>query len=326
MAYQIQWHRPDKAGGSLRGIVQLEPGASVRIGREAGNDILLPDGSVSRLHAELYSDNEAVYVVDSSSHNGTRLDGQMIVRSVWRPGQKLSIGPFLFELALANGAVVGQAGSKPHLPVPPIDPAGLPQVAGPAEGGRIKLDDVYRRAKANDAAAVRQLFSGFLSRGEQAVDCGYLGALGFIWPEHSFWCVTPSRVCGMMINASGLIDFQFGFLKALNVAYFHQPSLVKLWLTVIAWCVTIVTIALLVFAMLSGAYPGWVGWLLGVLILVLGLLMIPWVIRAYYRYAKSGCVFFTKEHVPICVFADRQSLKDAQRFISVYAEQKRALE
>jgi hypothetical protein len=71
-------------------------------------------------------------------------------------------------------------------------------------------------------------------------------------------------------------------------------------------------------------YNFWIGIVFGVVILVIGFLLIPWVIRVYYRFAKSGCVFFTKEHIPIFIFSDRQSLKDAQRFINVYAEQKRA--
>lgn len=328
MGHQIRWCKIDNPQGN-KNIFQLAPNSLARIGREIGNDILLVDETVSRLHAELYSDAKNVYVVDSGSHNGTQLDGKMVIRSVWHPGQLLTIGPFKFELCQADELPFGQkapqvsaasvgADSK-------IDPAHLPRAAGDANVGRIKLSEVYQRAKANDPSAVHELFAGFLSRGEQVVDCGYLGALGFYFPEHSFWCVTHSRVCGMLVNSSGRVDFTFGFLKALNTGFFHQPSVVKLWITIIMWLLFMALCALSLFYYVTTllGYAVWIGATFGLVIEVLSFWLIPWVERVYYRYSKSGCVFFTRELVPILIFADRKSLKEAQRFISVYADQKR---
>jgi hypothetical protein len=251
----------------------------------------------------------------------------MIVRAAWHPGQLLKIGHFVFELIRADELPLGDVAVQAlesRAANSRIDPTHLPRAAGVAKEGRIKLDDVYRRAKTNDASAVRELFAGFLSRGEQVMDCGYLGALGFLFPEHSFWCVTQSRVCGMLANASGRVDFQFGFLKAVNTGFFHQPSVVNLWITIAVWLVFMGLTALSVYAyvILFLGYSVWLGAIFGVLIAALGVWLIPWVIRCYYRYTKSGCVFFTRELVPIFIFADRQRLKEAQRFISVYADEK----
>src|SRR4029077_17871357 len=94
--------------------------------------------------------------------------------------------------------------------------------------------DVYQRAKKNDRQAVREFFLGFLGRNETVIDTGYLGSLGLIFPEHSFWCVTTARVCGMIVNASGRLDFMFCFLKAVDVAYFHQPPGGGLWIALLS--------------------------------------------------------------------------------------------
>ena len=325
MAYQIRWSRQGSTSSADNGIRPLDPTRSLTIGREVGADIQLPDSAVSRLHAEIYIEDQRVYVRDASSANGTKIDGKMVVRANWLPGQVLTVGPFRLDLT-------GQ-GDGSMMPATALDTLAGSRLAnmGDDGSGRIELGDVYQRAKQNDPQAVRQLFSGFMSRQEQIVDCGYLGALGFIFPEHSFWCVTNNRACGLLMNASGRVDFAFGFLKALDVAYFRQPSLVGLWVTVIVWVLFVLSMALSAVGTGTAMWNftsiiyGIMFYLLAVGLIAGGLLMIRWVIRAYYRFAKSGCVFFTKEHVPIFVFADRQNLKAAQRFIAVYAEQKAAI-
>ena len=55
------------------------------------------------------------------------------------------------------------------------------------------------------------------------------------------------------------------------------------------------------------------------------MLRIPWVTRFYYRFTKSGCAFFTKEHVYMPILADRNNLKAAQSMLRVFEEQKRTL-
>ena len=60
----------------------------------------------------------------------------------------------------------------------------------------------------------------------------------WIFPEHSFWCITNARIHGLVVNASGRLDLTFCFLKAVDVAYFHQPSRVGLWVTIVFYLLT----------------------------------------------------------------------------------------
>jgi hypothetical protein len=161
-------------------------------------------------------------------------------------------------------------------------------------------------------------------------DAGYLGALGLIFPEHSFWCITNARMCGMVVNASGRVDFTFCFLKAVDVANFHQPSRVGLWVTIIFYLLTVALIGsgLVLVGVSLGITPGGVvSFLLGLLVLVAGIYLLPLVTRFYYRFTKSGCTFFTKERIftHMTILADRTNLKAAQSMLRLFEEQKRAL-
>ncbi|ABC80916.1 FHA domain containing protein [Anaeromyxobacter dehalogenans 2CP-C] len=64
--------------------IVLEPGpdgAPLRVGRAAGNDIVIDDPTLSRAHLELVRDGDARWrVADVGSSNGTRLAGARIGR------------------------------------------------------------------------------------------------------------------------------------------------------------------------------------------------------------------------------------------------------
>jgi pSer/pThr/pTyr-binding forkhead associated (FHA) protein len=329
VAFQISWYHSSDHSAPHRGFRQLKLAESVTVGREDGADILLKDKAVSRLHAEIYVDGGGVHIRDRNSSNGIRIDGKRINEAIWVPGQKLAVGPFVLELAPSS------AGTSPDIVVPSHKPSIAPsRLAEPSPGGRVELGDVFVRARQNDKHAVHELFSGFLGRTEQMIDCGYLGALGFIFPEYSFWAVTNSRVCGLLINHGGWMNFNFGFTKSLNRALFVQPSMVTLWITLILWVIGTVLVSLSMFiwvwyAIYYSTLSSVLAWFLGIIVLFVvagcGVLLIPWVVRAYYRWVKAGCIFWTQELVPIVIPADRHSLRDAQRFISVFTDQKRML-
>ncbi len=195
--------------------------------------------------------------------------------------------------------------------------------------GRLELGDIYQRAKKNDPQAVRQLFLGFLGRNETVIDAGYLGGLGLIFPEHSFWCITNARIHGLVVNAAGRLDLSFLFLKAVDVAHFHQPSRVGLWATIIFYVLTVAVIGTALMAsgmMVGGLTPAAVGLvILGILVIAAGCYLLPVVSRFYYRFTKSGCAFYTKEHVCMPILADRKSLQAAQSMLRLFEEQKRIL-
>jgi hypothetical protein len=324
MRVQVQWLKEGSSDPSSSGSAYLSEGESATVGRETGVDIKLTDISVSRLHAEVYVEDGAVIIKDAGSTNGTILDGKQVVQSRWEPGQSVRIGAYRLSLVALPGAL-----ERPRTGVPQVSrPAPKISALGPSGSGSVELGDVYQRAKMNDPQAVRQLFMGFLGRNETVIDAGYLGALGVIFPEHSFWCITNARICGMVVNASGRVDFTFCFLKAVDVAHFHQPSRVGLWVTIIFYLLMVVSIGsgLVVGGVMLGITPGGlVSLVIGILVFAAGIYLLPLVTRFYYRFTKSGCAFFTKEHVYMAILADRNNLKAAQSMLRLFEEQKRVL-
>jgi hypothetical protein len=320
----MQWLKDGSSDPSSSGSAYLSEGESATIGRETGVDIQLRDRDVSRLHAEVYMEDGAVIIKDAGSTNGTLLDGKRVVQSRWGLGQSVRIGPYRLSLValpnvLAQPSVGAQQGNRRAAEI---------SVPAPPQSGSVKLGDVYQRAKMNDPQAVRQLFMGFLGRNETVINAGYLGALGVIFPEHSFWCITNARICGMVVNASGRVDFTFCFLKAVDVANFHQPSRVGLWVTIIFYLLIVALIGSGLIAggvMLGSTSGGVVLFLLGLLVFAAGIYLVPLVTRFYYRFTKSGCAFYTKEHVYMAILADRNNLKAAQFMLRLFEEQKRTL-
>jgi pSer/pThr/pTyr-binding forkhead associated (FHA) protein len=55
---------------------QFELAGELTVGREAGNDVVLPEGGLSRKHARFYDQGGQVFVEDLGSSNGTFVDGQ----------------------------------------------------------------------------------------------------------------------------------------------------------------------------------------------------------------------------------------------------------
>ncbi|MEM6627219.1 MAG: hypothetical protein AAGB25_01705, partial [Pseudomonadota bacterium] len=203
--------------------------------------------------------------------------------------------------------------------------------------GRLKLGDVMKDARQGDNDAVKQLFSGFMGHQESVVKCGYLGALGFILPEHSFWCISNKRVCGLLIRAGGRVNFNSGSLDLVNSVAFNQPSLIHLWLFLIGFVLLFLLLAgSLAFAvaefLLMTLYFNfdvmlfdfrW-AFIIGFFLIfaALAVLLLRWIVRIYYRLVKSGCTFWTRETKPVFVFADRHKLAEAQEFMRAFADEK----
>ena len=72
---------------------------TVSIGRSSECDVVLYDPGVSRRHARLTIEGEAVYVEDSGSANGTKVNGELIPREERRQledGDRITLGPVVF--------------------------------------------------------------------------------------------------------------------------------------------------------------------------------------------------------------------------------------
>ncbi len=65
----------------------------IRLGRGADADLLLPDPSVSRLHARIFRVGEQYFLADTS-RNGTYLDGKRVTQAILETGQTFRIGPY----------------------------------------------------------------------------------------------------------------------------------------------------------------------------------------------------------------------------------------
>jgi hypothetical protein len=78
------------------GDVALE--RCLRIGRSASCDLVLPDDSVSRRHAEIALRGGVCVVRDLGSCNGTYVNGRAVTRARLRRGDELMLGETVLRL------------------------------------------------------------------------------------------------------------------------------------------------------------------------------------------------------------------------------------
>lgn len=85
------------------------PDRTLRIGRSADNDVVLPDADkgVSRSHAELRLEQGQYFIVDLQSQNGTWLNGQRVERAAVPANAEIAIGLYRLKLQSAPATSVG---------------------------------------------------------------------------------------------------------------------------------------------------------------------------------------------------------------------------
>ncbi|MEI6537625.1 MAG: FHA domain-containing protein, partial [Verrucomicrobiaceae bacterium] len=72
-------------------VFHLKPGAN-SVGRQAGNDMVLSDASVSGRHCEIIVTGETLRLRDLHSTNGTFINGRRVKESPLAGGQTIRIG------------------------------------------------------------------------------------------------------------------------------------------------------------------------------------------------------------------------------------------
>jgi len=107
------------------------------IGRMEDNTLAFPDIlKMSRYHAELRKEGDAVVLYDLQSHSGTSIDGKPIEQETLVPGTSFAIDRVTFTLMREGEGAAPAAAEKPKQPAPvekprPPEPAEAPQT--PAE-------------------------------------------------------------------------------------------------------------------------------------------------------------------------------------------------
>lgn len=81
----------------------------INIGRHADSQVFLPDRTVSRYHAVIYSTQEGEWVVeDLDSANKTYLNGQPVHKASIKSGDNLKIVDFVIEINLEDETIAGE--------------------------------------------------------------------------------------------------------------------------------------------------------------------------------------------------------------------------
>lgn len=97
---KLIWYKKGDKGGRSEYRAEIETDGTYSVGRHDSNDIVLDDPDaleVSRKHAEFRVRGDGIIVVDSDSRNGTYLDGERIADAMWHQGERVEIGPYVFE-------------------------------------------------------------------------------------------------------------------------------------------------------------------------------------------------------------------------------------
>ena len=107
-----------------------------RFGRAEDNDFVVPDGSVSSHHGEIFANGDAIELIDHGSTNGTFVGGTRVENGTVNPGEHFRLGQvegFVFELPGAAGAeesLNGDGGHEEHGASGEWNPLGGAEISG----------------------------------------------------------------------------------------------------------------------------------------------------------------------------------------------------
>ncbi len=90
----------------------LQPGET-SLGRQMGSSVRLESSQVSKRHCTLVLENDEVLLRDDGSSNGTFVNGVLTRHRKLVPGDRISLGEYVFELVKASGARLGIAPALP---------------------------------------------------------------------------------------------------------------------------------------------------------------------------------------------------------------------
>ena len=142
--------------------------------------------------------------------------------------------------------------------------------------------NLLRRAAKRDEPAIRSMFEQFCGRTDEITEVEYLGLRG-VWQigMHSFMCLTKSRVCAIEVGWLGRVIYAEGYLEDYNSGHITQPTIIPLY--IICAFVILATFGI-------------------------GIILLPFVVRIYYKFFKSGALLNFRQGTPIHIFCNRRDL------------------
>jgi FHA domain/Domain of unknown function (DUF4388) len=117
------------------GLLPLERGRPLVIGRQADADLVIPDDLLSRRHARLAFEGDELVVEDLGSTNGTYVNGARVTRGRVSEGDRLLVGGSIVKVVAA--------GRRPS-PAPAASPAPAQQRAMQGRIEDVPLQDVLQ--------------------------------------------------------------------------------------------------------------------------------------------------------------------------------------
>ncbi len=120
--------RIEGTGGSREQTVARDEAS---LGRAPGNDIVLPDESVSRHHARLVARGGTIVLEDLGGTNGTQLNGRLL-RNESAPlqaGEPFTVGSYRIAVYALGQPLAGTVAAYPDQPMSPLAPIDLRQTA-----------------------------------------------------------------------------------------------------------------------------------------------------------------------------------------------------
>src|SRR5436305_14078203 len=99
-------HVLEGAAGPAAGKTIPVPAAGLSVGKRPDNDLVLQDDFVSRAHARFYLENDALWVADAGSTNGTFVNGIQVQSVRLRPGDEIQVGSSLLRYRSGPQAVI----------------------------------------------------------------------------------------------------------------------------------------------------------------------------------------------------------------------------
>ena len=93
----------------------MVPNKEIVVGRSSDLDMVLVEEMVSRKHARIAYENDAVVIEDLGSTNGTFVNGEKIKRAQLKEGDRVLIGTSILKVTVMDGSSHEQG--RPNLEV-----------------------------------------------------------------------------------------------------------------------------------------------------------------------------------------------------------------